>query len=53
MDGLSVAYENWRFNVRVSNTEPVMRLNLETKGDVKLMEEKTQELLALIGGEEA
>lgn len=53
MDGLSVAYDNWRFNVRVSNTEPVMRLNLETKGDVKLMEEKTQELLALIGGEEA
>ncbi len=53
MDGLSVAYDNWRFNVRVSNTEPVMRLNLETKGDVKLMEEKTKELLALIGGEEA
>lgn len=52
-DGLSVAYDNWRFNVRVSNTEPVMRLNLETKGDVKLMEEKTKELLALIGGEEA
>ena len=53
MDGLSVAYDNWRFNVRVSNTEPVMRLNLETKGDVELMKEKTQELLALIGGEEA
>lgn len=53
MDGLSVAYDNWRFNVRVSNTEPVMRLNLETKGDVKLMKEKTQEILALIGGEEA
>lgn len=53
MDGLSVAYDNWRFNVRVSNTEPVMRLNVETKGDVKLMEEKTQELLAIIGGEEA
>lgn len=53
MDGLSVAYDNWRFNVRVSNTEPVMRLNLETKGDAKLMEETTQELLALIGGEEA
>lgn len=53
MDGLSVAYDNWRFNVRVSNTEPVMRLNLETKGDVNLMEEKTKELLALIGGEEA
>ena len=53
MDGLSVAYENWRFNVRVSNTEPVMRLNVETKGDKKLLEEKTAELLVIIGGEEA
>ena len=53
LDGLSVAYENWRFNVRVSNTEPVMRLNVETKGDAALMQAKTQELLAVIGGEEA
>lgn len=53
VDGLSVAYENWRFNVRVSNTEPVMRLNVETKGDKDLLKEKTAELLAVIGGEEA
>lgn len=48
VDGLSIEYENWRFNVRMSNTEPVLRLNVESRCDVKLMEEKTQELLALI-----
>lgn len=53
LDGLSIEYDNWRFNVRVSNTEPVMRLNVETRGDKTLLQEKTQELLAVIGGEEA
>ena len=53
LDGLSVAYDKWRFNVRVSNTEPVMRLNVETKGDKELLAAKTEELLAIIGGEEA
>jgi len=53
LDGLSVAYDKWRFNVRVSNTEPVMRLNVETKGDKELLAAKTEELLAVIGGEEA
>lgn len=53
LDGISIDYDNWRFNVRVSNTEPVMRLNVETRGDGKLLAEKTKELLALIGGEEA
>ncbi len=53
LDGLSVAYDNWRFNIRTSNTEPVMRLNVETKGDKNLLAEKTAELLAVIGGEEA
>lgn len=47
-DGVSVEYDNWRFNVRMSNTEPLIRLNVETKGDYKLMEEKTKELLNLI-----
>lgn len=47
-DGVSVEYDNWRFNVRMSNTEPLIRLNVETKGDQKLMEEKTEELLNLI-----
>lgn len=50
VDGLSVEYDKWRFNVRMSNTEPVLRLNVESRCDVKLMEEKTKELLALIRG---
>ena len=53
MDGLSVAYADWRFNVRTSNTEPVMRLNVETKGDKELLAAKTAEILEVIGGEEA
>ena len=53
MDGLSVAYADWRFNVRISNTEPVMRLNVETKGDKELLAAKTAEILEIIGGEEA
>ena len=38
----------WRFNVRMSNTEPLVRLNVESRGDQSLMKEKTIELLALI-----
>ena len=49
MDGLSVAYADWRFNVRTSNTEPVMRLNVETKGDKELLAAKTAEILEIIG----
>jgi len=48
LDGLSVDYENWRFNVRLSNTEPLIRLNIEVKGDQKLLQEKTEELLSFI-----
>ncbi|TXR53358.1 phosphomannomutase CpsG [Reinekea thalattae] len=48
VDGLSLFFENWRFNLRKSNTEPVIRLNVETRGDRALMDEKTQDLLALI-----
>lgn len=48
LDGLSIEYPTWRFNLRGSNTEPVIRLNVESRGDYKLMEEKTQELLAII-----
>lgn len=53
LDGLTVDYDKWRFNVRISNTEPVVRLNVETCADKRLLAEKTQELLELIGGEEA
>ena len=52
-DGISIEYEKWRFNVRMSNTEPVLRLNVETRSDAALLEAKTQELLDLIGGEPA
>jgi phosphomannomutase len=47
-DGLSVEYPDWRFNLRKSNTEPVIRLNVETRADKRLLEEKTAELLASI-----
>ena len=47
-DGISLSFENWRFNVRRSNTEPLVRLNVETKGDSALLIEKTQELSRLI-----
>ncbi len=48
LDGISVEFENWRFNLRSSNTEPVVRLNLETRGDKTLMQQKTDEILALL-----
>ena len=48
VDGLSVEFDNWRFNLRMSNTEPVIRLNVETRQDQKLCDEKTKELLAEI-----
>ena len=48
VDGLSVAFADWRFNLRMSNTEPVVRLNVEARGDRALMEEKTRELLERI-----
>jgi phosphomannomutase len=51
-DGLSIEFENWRFNVRMSNTEPVVRLNVESRGDQKLMQEKTEAILLLMGGEQ-
>jgi phosphomannomutase len=45
IDGHSFEFENWRFNIRMSNTEPVVRLNVESRQDVKLMQEKTEEIL--------
>ncbi|CBL44634.1 Phosphomannomutase [gamma proteobacterium HdN1] len=47
-DGLSMDFGDWRFNLRSSNTEPVVRLNVEARADRQLMEEKTAELLALL-----
>ncbi len=47
IDGLSVLFDDWHFNIRVSETEPVLRLNLEAKSE-KLMKEKTEEVSALV-----
>lgn len=47
-DGLSLDMGEWRFSLRESNTEPVIRLNVESRGNVKLMKDKTAELLVLI-----
>jgi phosphomannomutase len=47
-DGLSLAFPEYRFNVRKSNTEALLRLNVETRGDVRLLQEKIREILALI-----
>ena len=47
-DGISVDMGQWRFSLRLSNTEPVIRLNVESRGDVALMQQQTDELLRLI-----
>jgi phosphomannomutase len=47
-DGLSMEFADWRFNLRGSNTEPLVRLNVESRGSEALMRDKTAELLALL-----
>jgi phosphomannomutase len=47
-DGLSFEFTDWRFNLRMSNTEPVIRLNVESRGDPALMTKQTDEILALL-----
>ena len=47
-DGLGMAFLSWRFNLRSSNTEPVVRLNVEARGNEELMRDKTDEILALL-----
>ena len=49
-DGLSVEFADWRFNLRGSNTEPLVRLNVESRGSEALMREKTAEVLELVDG---
>ena len=51
VDGLSMEFSDWRFNLRASNTEPLLRLNVESRGDAPLLQRRTAELLALLGGE--
>jgi phosphomannomutase len=48
LDGISVDYEDWHFNVRPSNTEPLLRLNLESLVSPEDMERRRDEVLALI-----
>lgn len=50
-DGLSVCFANWRFNLRASNTEPVIRLNVESRGDEELMRRETEKLVGVIRGD--
>jgi phosphomannomutase len=47
-DGLSMEFERWRFNLRASNTEPLVRLNVESRADPALMRDKTGEILRLL-----
>ena len=47
-DGIGLEFDEWRFNLRASNTEPVIRLNVESRGDKELMQEKVWEILALL-----
>jgi phosphomannomutase len=49
-DGLSLEFPEWRFNLRASNTEPLVRLNVEARGSEALMREKTAEVLKLVDG---
>jgi len=49
-DGISADFGHWRFNLRSSNTEPLLRLNVESRGDSALMRERTAEIAALIEG---
>lgn len=48
LDGASLAFEDWRMNLRASNTEPLLRLNLETRGDRDLLMRKIAEISALV-----
>ncbi len=48
LDGLTFEFTDWRVNVRSSNTEPVVRVNVEARANESLMREKTQEVLAVL-----
>jgi phosphomannomutase len=50
MDGIGINFADWRFNLRKSNTEPLVRLNVEAKGNQALCDAKTEELLSILRG---
>ena len=47
-DGISMDFGNWRFNLRMSNTEPLVRLNIETRGDEELLYQRRDEILKIL-----
>jgi phosphomannomutase/phosphoglucomutase len=47
-DGISADFGAWRFNLRSSNTEPLLRLNVETRGDAALLAQRTREISELL-----
>ncbi|MFO6299498.1 phosphomannomutase CpsG [Rahnella selenatireducens] len=47
-DGISLEFDEWRFNLRSSNTEPVVRLNVESRANSKLMQEQTRKILSIL-----
>jgi phosphomannomutase/phosphoglucomutase len=47
-DGISADFGAWRFNLRSSNTEPLLRLNVESRGDAALMQARTDEISSLL-----
>jgi phosphomannomutase len=48
IDGVSMEFSDWRFNLRMSNTEPLVRLNLETRGDMDLLKKREEQILELL-----
>ena len=50
-DGISADFGAWRYNLRSSNTEPLLRLNVETRGDAALLKQRTDEISALLKGD--
>ncbi|AMN66424.1 phosphomannomutase/phosphoglucomutase [Psychrobacter sp. P11G5] len=53
LDGLSLDFGEWRFNLRASNTEPLIRLNIETRGDKDLLADKIREIKEWLGAQGA
>ena len=52
LDGVSLRFDGWRFNLRASNTEPLLRLNVEAEGDLARVAAEVAAISALIGGME-
>ena len=48
LDGLSMVFDGWRFNLRLSNTEPLLRLNVEAKGDEELLNAKVRDISQIL-----